>query len=91
MGQERRKHERVTKVATVSLCCDGTKKIDGAVINISEKGLCFYADQVLEPGLTMRVDGTFRLKYFSKDCTIVWCKKAAIDLYKIGISYDEKS
>jgi hypothetical protein len=91
MESERRKHERATKVATVSLCYDGTKKIDGAVINISKKGLCFYADKVLEPGLTMRVDGTFRLKYFSKDCTIIWCKKVAIDLYKIGISYDEDS
>lgn len=76
-------------MATVSVCYDGTKKVDGAVVNISEKGLCFFADQPLDPGIVVKVDGSFRLEDFSRDCTIIWCTEIATDLYRIGISFEE--
>lgn len=88
LGEERRKAKRVPKVATITACCDGTKKIDGAVVNISEKGMCFFTVQPLEPGHVLRVDGTFRLKNFSKDCRVIWCEEVSSDLYRIGISFE---
>lgn len=87
MEEDRRKSQRVPKVATITACCDGEKHVEGAVVNISEKGLCFYSNQPLEPSRVMKVDGVFRLKDFSRECRIVWCTKIGTGLYKVGIVF----
>jgi hypothetical protein len=58
---------------------------DGLIINVSEAGMCMYADVPLPEGENIEIVNA--LPVSSQKATIRWVEKYLPDLYKIGLVF----
>jgi hypothetical protein len=89
MKEERRTHARV-RMELPALCVitDNEEKIKKEITtcNLSDTGICFFADQALKTGEIIQIQIPAVLD-IPKTCVVRWCTKEKGGFYKVGASF----
>jgi len=91
--REKRINKRKQITVPVTYAYHGKRKIvvkHGTTFDLSESGLCFYTDRPLHEGLNVQVHSSHIWDY-PRASTVRWCCMKNVSLYKVGVSFREKT
>jgi len=59
---------------------------EGIAQDLSDSGICFYADTLLQEGQALQINIPSIFNW-PKDSTVRWCSRQPNGFYKVGISF----
>lgn len=86
---EKRRHQRQKSITPFAYRVppDSLAMQIGIIADISDSGMCIYADSSLNKGDIIEIRSSLAVSYLW--AAVIWAKKDAADFYKIGLMFLE--